>query len=161
MLCQFLLYRKVVQLDTSTYSLFFRFFSEIGHYRVLSRVPYAVQQVFITYLIYIQQCVHIPVFKHSEAYSSVAFIQPMKNVQQPEVFWQAPEDFHPSRRKPRNRKGSLCPQAKPWQAPVCVLSLFSDSGCVVRILRRRSCRDDKGCRHPRVHVCCSSHAAVT
>ena len=40
-------------------SLFFRFFSHIGHYRVLSRVPCAIQQVLISYLFYIQQCVYV------------------------------------------------------------------------------------------------------
>ena len=38
---------------------FLRFFSHIGHYRVLSRVPCAIQQVLISYLFYIQQCVYV------------------------------------------------------------------------------------------------------
>ena len=38
---------------------FFRFFFHIGHYRVLSRVPCAIQQVVISYLFYIQQCVYV------------------------------------------------------------------------------------------------------
>ena len=33
--------------------LFLRFFSHISHYRVLSRVPCAIQQDFISYLFYI------------------------------------------------------------------------------------------------------------
>ena len=38
----------------------FRFFSLIGHYRVLNRVPCSMQQqVFISYLFYTQQCVYI------------------------------------------------------------------------------------------------------
>ena len=40
-------------------TLFFRFFSHIDHYRVLSRVPCAIQQVLISYLFYIQQCVYV------------------------------------------------------------------------------------------------------
>ena len=36
------------------YPRFFRFFSHIGHYRVLSRVPCAIPQVLISYLFYIQ-----------------------------------------------------------------------------------------------------------
>ena len=38
---------------------FFRVFSHIGHYRALSRVPCAIQQVFISYLFYIQSCVYV------------------------------------------------------------------------------------------------------
>ena len=41
------------------YPLFFRFFSHIGDYRVLSRVPCAIQQVLISYLFYIQQYVYV------------------------------------------------------------------------------------------------------
>ena len=41
------------------YPLFFRFFSYTGHYRVLSRVPCAIQQVLISYLFYIQQYVYV------------------------------------------------------------------------------------------------------
>ena len=49
----FLLYSKVNQLYV--YLLFFRFYSHLGYYRVLSRVPCAIhiQQVFISYLFYI------------------------------------------------------------------------------------------------------------
>ena len=52
MSCQFLLYSKVNQLYRYIYPLFFRFFSHIGHYRVLSRVPCAIQQVLISYLFF-------------------------------------------------------------------------------------------------------------
>ena len=38
---------------------FFRFFSRIGYYRILSRVPCAIQQVLVDYLFYIQQCVYV------------------------------------------------------------------------------------------------------
>ena len=41
------------------YPLLFRFFSHIGLYRVLSRVSCAIQQVLISYLFYMQQCVYI------------------------------------------------------------------------------------------------------
>ena len=58
-LCQFLLYSKVNQLYIYIYPLFFRFFSHIGHQTVLSRVPCAMQQVLISYLFYIQQCVYV------------------------------------------------------------------------------------------------------
>ena len=57
--CQFLLYSKVNQLYIYLSLLFFRFFSHIGHYRVLRRVPYAIQQVLISYLFYIQQCAYV------------------------------------------------------------------------------------------------------
>ena len=40
-------------------SSLFRFFSHIGHYRVLSRVPCTIQQVLISYLFYIQSCVYV------------------------------------------------------------------------------------------------------
>ena len=59
MLCYFQVYTKVNQLNIYIYPLFFRFFSHIGHYRVLSRVPCAIQQVLISYLFYIQQCVYV------------------------------------------------------------------------------------------------------
>ena len=61
MLCQFQVYSKVNQLYIYRYPvfLFLRFFSHIGHYRVLSRVPCAIQQVLISYLLYIQQCVYV------------------------------------------------------------------------------------------------------
>ena len=59
MLCQFQGYRKENQLYVYIYPLFFRFFSHIGHYRVLSRVPCALPQVHICYIFYIQQCVYV------------------------------------------------------------------------------------------------------
>ena len=59
MLCQFLLNSKVNQLYIYIYPLFFRFFSHLGHYRVLSRVPCAVQQILMSYLFYIQYCVYV------------------------------------------------------------------------------------------------------
>ena len=55
----FLLYNRVNLLYIHIYPLFFRFYSHIGHYRVLSRVPCAVQQILISYLFYIQQCVYV------------------------------------------------------------------------------------------------------
>ena len=39
------------------YPLFFRFFSRMDHYRVLSRVPCAIQVVLISYLLYIYVCI--------------------------------------------------------------------------------------------------------
>ena len=59
MLCQFQVYSKVNQLYIYVYPLFFRFFSHIGHHRILSRVPCAIQQVLISCLFYIQQCVYV------------------------------------------------------------------------------------------------------
>ena len=50
MLCLFLLYSKVNQFSIYMYPLFFRFSSHIGHYRVLSRVPCAIQEVLTSYL---------------------------------------------------------------------------------------------------------------
>ena len=45
---------------TYTYNLFFfRFFSDIGYCRILSRFPCAIQQVLINYLFYTQQCVDV------------------------------------------------------------------------------------------------------
>ena len=46
------------QLYIYIYPLFFRFFSHVDHYRVLSRVPCATQWVLVDYLFYIQQCVY-------------------------------------------------------------------------------------------------------
>ena len=59
MLCQFQMYRKVIQLYIYIYLFFFRFFSHICYYKVLSRFPCAVQQVFVDYLFYMQQCVYV------------------------------------------------------------------------------------------------------
>ena len=39
------------------YLFFFRFFSQVGYPRVLSRVPSAIQQVLVDYLFYSQHCV--------------------------------------------------------------------------------------------------------
>ena len=47
---------SVQQHDSFTYtyrSIFFRFFSFIGYYKILSRVPCAIQQVLLGYLFYI------------------------------------------------------------------------------------------------------------
>ena len=49
----FLGYRKVNQLHIFTYPLFFTVFSHIGRYRLLSRAPCVIQQVLISYLLYI------------------------------------------------------------------------------------------------------------
>ena len=65
MLCQFQVRSKLNQLYTHIYPLFFKFFSHIGHYRVLSRVPCAVQQVLVVYLFYIQWCVYVFIFPSS------------------------------------------------------------------------------------------------
>ena len=47
------------QLYLYIHPLFFLFFSQIGHYRVLSIVPWALQQVLISYLFYIQQGIYV------------------------------------------------------------------------------------------------------
>ena len=44
---QFLQYSKVNQLYLHIYLLFFRFFSRIGHYRVLRSTPCGIQQVLV------------------------------------------------------------------------------------------------------------------
>ena len=53
MLCQLQVYSKVIQLYVYIQPFFFRLFSHIGYYRILSRVPCAVQQVLVGYLFYI------------------------------------------------------------------------------------------------------------
>ena len=45
MLCQFSVYSKVIQLYI--YLFFFKFFSHLGYYRILSRVPCRIQQVLV------------------------------------------------------------------------------------------------------------------
>ena len=57
--CQFLLYSKVNQLHTSIYPLFIRILSHIGHHRVQSKVHSSIQQVFISYLFYINQYAYV------------------------------------------------------------------------------------------------------
>ena len=52
MFYSFLLYNKVNQLFVYIYPLFFGFPSHLGHYRAFSRVPCAIQLVFISYLFY-------------------------------------------------------------------------------------------------------------
>ena len=59
MLCQFQVYRKVILLYIYIYSFFFRFLTHVGYYRILSRVPCAIQQVLVGYLFYIQQCIYV------------------------------------------------------------------------------------------------------
>ena len=55
---------SVIQTHTHTHTYththtFFRLFSHIGHYRILNRVSHAIQQIFISYLFYVQQGIHI------------------------------------------------------------------------------------------------------
>ena len=60
MLCWFLLSSKVNQLYIYIYPPFFkRFFPQKGHCRILRLVPCAIQQVLISYLFYIWQCVYV------------------------------------------------------------------------------------------------------
>ena len=61
MLCQFLLYGRESQLHVYIQSLYFLFFAHINHYRVLSTVPCAMQQVLlISYLLYVSVSQFIP-----------------------------------------------------------------------------------------------------
>ena len=53
MLYLFQVYSKVNQLHIYVYPFFFRFFSHIGYYRVLTRVPCAIQWTLVDYLFYI------------------------------------------------------------------------------------------------------------
>ena len=50
MFCYLLLYSKVSQLYIYIHLLFFRLYSHIGHYRVLNRVPCAIQSI-VSYLV--------------------------------------------------------------------------------------------------------------
>ena len=62
MLCYFQVYSRVNQLHIyiyHPYSFFFQILFHIGYYRILSSVPCAIQQVFINYLFYIQQCIYV------------------------------------------------------------------------------------------------------
>ena len=71
-LCQFLLYKKENQLYIYICPLFFGFTSHLGHHKVLSRVPCAIQLVLvlISYLFYThcQQCICVnptlPIHSH-------------------------------------------------------------------------------------------------
>ena len=56
-LCQFQVYSEVNQLYVYICPRLFRFFSHIGHYRLLSIVPCVIWQVFISYLFYM--CVYV------------------------------------------------------------------------------------------------------
>ena len=52
MQCQFQVYSKVIQLYIYMHLFFFRFFSHLGYYRLLSRVSCAIQQVLVVYPFY-------------------------------------------------------------------------------------------------------------
>ena len=52
MLCQFQVYSNVIQLYIYMYLFFFKFLSHLRYYRVLSRVPCAIQQVLDGYLVF-------------------------------------------------------------------------------------------------------------
>ena len=57
MLCQFQVCSKVNWLFIHTYPFFLSFFSHIGHYKALSRIPCATVSPY--YLFHIQQCVFV------------------------------------------------------------------------------------------------------
>ena len=61
LLCQFLLYSKVIQLYIYILicPLFFRFPSCIGRHRALSTVPCAIQEVLFSYPFSTQQCIYV------------------------------------------------------------------------------------------------------
>ena len=59
MLYQFQVYSNVILLYEYKYLFFFKFFSHLGHCRILQCAP---QQVLVAYLFYIQQCVHMSLF---------------------------------------------------------------------------------------------------
>ena len=50
---------SVAHMYINIYILFFTFSSIIGYYKVLSRVPCAMQQIFVVYLFYIQSCIYV------------------------------------------------------------------------------------------------------
>ena len=54
-----LLLNRIISFHFTSYKypLFVRFFSHVGHHRALSRVPCAVQQVLISYVLYIIVCI--------------------------------------------------------------------------------------------------------
>ena len=56
--CQCQVDSTVIQLHIYMCLFFFRFFSHIGYYRILS-IPCATQQVLTDYLFYIYQCVYV------------------------------------------------------------------------------------------------------
>ena len=55
----FFLYSNVNQLRIYIYPLFFRFPSNLGHHRALRRVPCALWQVLISYLVYPLWCIYV------------------------------------------------------------------------------------------------------
>ena len=62
-MCYFPLYSKVNNLYLDIEPLLFGFPSHLGHHRVLSRVPCAVEQVLIAYLFYSRVCTSVPIFQ--------------------------------------------------------------------------------------------------
>ena len=101
-LCQFQVYSRVIHLYIYIYPLF----SHIGYCRILSRVPCAMQQVFVSYLFYIQQCAYVnpnlPIYPSTqpfsfgnykfafEVYESVSTLQTSSSVS----FFQIPHISH-------------------------------------------------------------------
>ena len=57
-LCSFQVYSKVIQLYVHMYLFFFKLFSHLGYYRILSRAPCPIQEVLVGYLFSIL-CVYI------------------------------------------------------------------------------------------------------
>ena len=55
----YLLHWQAGSLYTLIYPFFFGFPSHLGHHRALSRVPCAIQQDYISYLFYTQQCIYV------------------------------------------------------------------------------------------------------
>ena len=56
MLCQFQMCSRVIRLYIFTYLFFFKFFPHLDYYR--SRVPCAIQQVLVSYVLHISVCTY-------------------------------------------------------------------------------------------------------
>lgn len=59
MLCHFLLHSKANQLYVYIHPFLFGFLSHLGHHRALTRVPCAVQQLPISYILYTWECKYV------------------------------------------------------------------------------------------------------
>ena len=66
----------MIQLYIYIYLFFFKFFSHLDYYRILSSIPCAIHWVLVGYLLYIEQGVHvnpkIPIYSLPQSFPLVA-----------------------------------------------------------------------------------------
>ena len=128
------------------YLFFFRFFSQVGYHRMLSRVPGAIQQVLVDYLFYSQYCVISSITRYHFSFGSIFIFlsgdQPkLREVRmspvQIECSWQDRE--HPGSPSPTRQmywgdvaEISTRPALAPWEGK-CLPPALGDENCLEAI----------------------------